>query len=202
MILLPFEWSLAHVQVCALLQALSYSTSTNQSSMHHPSISYLHIATSREPSPLQTLHACVEKRTNYKKGSLVHTLCTNAIVERHPFISYPPPASAFSPLSSMVSGTRNADGLVSHRVSCTLVACADNRPRGWETGRFLCSLLGLRNSIDDTTSSTDGDSRHALGRDGCVKENKTADSDGNLVERSNHRIGSPRSDTNTPSGSV
>lgn len=66
----------------------------------------------------------------------------------------------------------------------------------------LAALADLGNSIDDTADETEEDGRDAAKGDGCVEENETADSDGKLVESTDHGIGGGRGNSDTPGGGV
>jgi hypothetical protein len=72
--------------------------------------------------------------------------------------------------------------------------------RQYSLGLAVLSHLG--NSVDDTTDETNKYSRHTAEGNGCIEEDESTESDRELVQGSDHRVGCRRGDTNSPGGGV
>lgn len=93
--------------------------------------------------------------------------------------------------------------LGTQRVPHTLAAGADRGVGGrQDTSPWLSVLLDLSNGVDDTANKANDDSRNAGEGNRGIEENKSRDSNGKLVQSSNHGVSGRRSDANAPGGGI
>jgi hypothetical protein len=84
----------------------------------------------------------------------------------------------------------------------TPTASAEGNVGGGQHSLGLAVLTDFCERVDDTTNETNEDSRHTAECDWSIEEYQTTESDGKLVQGSNHGVGGGRCDANSPSRCV
>lgn len=101
-------------------------------------------------------------------------------------------------ISSILLGVSRPQG-----ITHALAAGADQRVGGGENaGLGHGVLLDLGHGVDNATDEADKDGRHTGEGDGGVEEDQAGQSDGQLVEGADHRVGGGRGHAHAPGGGV
>lgn len=104
-------------------------------------------------------------------------------------------------VACLLFGNRPHCRLVLETILHAPAAGAEGHASG-QNGLGLAVLSDLGERIDDTTDEANENGRHAAEGDGCIEEDKTTESDGKLVQSSDHGVCGRRCDTNSPSRGI